>query len=326
MNKILIAQSPHNDGIGRYVDSISKFLDVDVSHTENILKLTNFFKIYFGYKIVHFPHFVTPIFKLPGQKFITTIQDITPIMTNDLNFIKRLYIWLRIYFSLKRSDHIVFTSKYVQNCCLEKFKVAFNYSIIPLGVDFDYFDKDLEPVYKDSRYFLIVGRRNKHKNVPNMITAFSKANIPEDIKLIISGKLSSKDDDLLELIDTLQIRDRIYFWGETSDFELISLFKYTMGLLFVSKFEGFGLPVLEGMAAGCPVITSNAASLPEVAGDCATLVDPDSISSITAAIEVHSQSNQIVELKKRGHDRAKLFSWSNTSTATQLLYESYLEK
>ena len=326
MTKVLIAQNPYKDGIGRYVDNISRFLKVDILYTKNILSLKNFFQIYFGYKIVHFPHFVAPLLKLPGQKFITTIQDITPILTKDFNLLKRIYIWIRIYFSLIQSDHIIFTSQYVRDCCLKKFKVKFNYSIIPLGVDFDQFNRDLGPVYKDSQYFLIIGRRNAHKNVPNMIKAFSKANISKDVKLIITGRLSPKDNYLIELIRELQIEERIQFWGETSDLQLVSLLKYTTGLLFVSKFEGFGLPVLEGMAAGCTVITSNTASIPEVAGNCAYLVDPDDILGIILAIESATQSIQVEQLKKCGRDRAKLFSWRKTSKATEILYESLLEK
>ena len=84
--KPLIAEAPLKDGIGRYVQNIKKYSETDVSYSKNILNPLNLFKVHFKYKVIHFPHFVTPLIKLPGQKYITTIQDITPLLIKDLNW------------------------------------------------------------------------------------------------------------------------------------------------------------------------------------------------------------------------------------------------
>jgi glycosyltransferase involved in cell wall biosynthesis len=96
-------------------------------------------------------------------------------------------------------------------------------------------------------------------------------------------------------------------------------------LLYPSRLEGFGLPVLEAFACGTPVITSNTTSLPEVAGKAALLVNPEDPKEIADAVQKAMEKLALRrQLIERGLKRAKLFTWEKTARETLLVYESLL--
>ncbi|MCL2661913.1 MAG: glycosyltransferase [Oscillospiraceae bacterium] len=93
--------------------------------------------------------------------------------------------------------------------------------------------------------------------------------------------------------------------------------------LFPSLFEGFGLPILEAMARGCPVITSNVSSMPEVAGDAAILIDPYNTEQLTHEIERVVLSDTLrAEMKRKGLEQCKKFSWDKTAAMTEDVYKA----
>jgi len=104
--------------------------------------------------------------------------------------------------------------------------------------------------------------------------------------------------------------------------DVAPLYSGALCLVYVSLYEGFGLPVLEAMKCGCPVITSNISSLPEVAGQAALLVDPFDIDEITRAInEIVNHKEKREELIKKGLAQVKRFSWEKTARETLKVYQ-----
>jgi glycosyltransferase involved in cell wall biosynthesis len=108
--------------------------------------------------------------------------------------------------------------------------------------------------------------------------------------------------------------------GRVSEDELRALYAGAAAFAYPSRYEGFGLPVLEAMAAGAPVVTSNVSSLPEVAGDAALLVDPQDTAAIGAALtRILTEPGLAEQLRARGRVQAARFTWERTARETLAL-------
>ncbi|MKD73124.1 glycosyltransferase family 1 protein, partial [Salmonella enterica subsp. enterica] len=115
------------------------------------------------------------------------------------------------------------------------------------------FNADVKPLNLGYKYLLCVGNRKTHKNEKCVISAFAKADIDPAIKLVFTG---NPCNDLEKLIIQHGLSERVKFFGFVSEKDLPSLYKGSLGLVFPSLYEGFGLPVVESMACGIPVLTS----------------------------------------------------------------------
>jgi glycosyltransferase involved in cell wall biosynthesis len=117
----------------------------------------------------------------------------------------------------------------------------------------------------------------------------------------------------------------VHIAGFVSDDALKALYAAAEAVWFPSRYEGFGLPVLEAMACGAPVITSNASSLPEIAGHAAILVDPGRAEAHLEALEGLLQSRAMRdELKARGRERAARFTWAKSAAELKTHFDSIL--
>ncbi|MGH8142011.1 MAG: glycosyltransferase, partial [Steroidobacteraceae bacterium] len=113
---------------------------------------------------------------------------------------------------------------------------------------------------------------------------------------------------------------RVKFLGRLDDRRLAAVYRGAAAVLFVSLYEGFGLPVIEAQACGAPVISSDVCSLPEVAGGAAVLVDPRSVGAIAAALEaVLTDAALARRLTLAGRANCARYSWDRTGAAVQQL-------
>ena len=114
--------------------------------------------------------------------------------------------------------------------------------------------------------------------------------------------------------------------GYISEKFLAILYRNAQVFLFPSKYEGFGLPVLEAMACGCPVVCSTAGSLAEVAGDAAILVDPQDREGMGEAVAQLLSDRSLLRLyKARSVQRAAKFSWERTAREVFRVYEQVVQ-
>jgi glycosyltransferase involved in cell wall biosynthesis len=117
----------------------------------------------------------------------------------------------------------------------------------------------------------------------------------------------------------------IIFTGYVPDVDLTALVRGAEIFVYPSLFEGVGLPLMEAMAAGVPVITSKVSSMPEIAGGAARLVDPTNEGEITSALAALADDPSLrEELRTRGRERAREFSWEAAARRTLEIYTDVL--
>ncbi|MFN2589211.1 MAG: glycosyltransferase family 4 protein, partial [Actinomycetota bacterium] len=113
------------------------------------------------------------------------------------------------------------------------------------------------------------------------------------------------------------VRDRVTLTGYVSEEDKIGLLGGATALVFPSRYEGFGMPVLEALACGTPVVTSNVSAMPEVAGDAAVFVDPLDVDSIADGIRRVAEDDELRQrLRRAGPARAAEFTWERTARRT----------
>lgn len=165
------------------------------------------------------------------------------------------------------------------------------------------------------QYFLYPANFWLHKNHEMLLTAFKMAcnnDLAPHIKLVCTGAPDERQRWLLNAAKNMKLESRVLFIDYLTNAELATLMNQCAGVVFPSLYEGFGLPILEAMAAGVPVACSNTTSLPEVADQAAIFFDPRIPTQIAQAmITLVSDSEKRKRLIQAGHDRVSLFSDSN---------------
>jgi glycosyltransferase involved in cell wall biosynthesis len=162
-----------------------------------------------------------------------------------------------------------------------------------------------------SPYLLCVSNRKRHKNEFRVLEAFARADLAAGVRLVFSGEPTV---ELVDYIDRCRVTNRVDFVGLVPEEKFPSLYRGAEALIFLSLYEGFGLPVAEAMACGTPVVTANTTAMPEVAGDAALLVDPTSVEQIAEAMEqIVSDTSLRRQLREKGLARAAQLSWATTA-------------
>ncbi len=202
--------------------------------------------------------------------------------------------------------------------------------VIPLGVDAAFLT-DAEPSLRaamraalglDRPYVLYVGRLDPDKNVRRLVEAFAseaEAGLRGHL-LAIAGARDFQSSGLSDLVATMGLAERVRLLGYVEERHLVPLYQEASVMCYPSLNEGFGLPPLEGMAAGVPVVTSNVSSLPEVVGDAAIQVDPHSVAAIASGLLSALEPARAAELRDAGRARARTFTWEKTARLTLEAY------
>lgn len=171
---------------------------------------------------------------------------------------------------------------------------------------------------------LCVAAKRRHKNLDTLVRAVAALG-DEGPQLVLPGAPTAYEDELRALAAKLGAQDRVRFPGWLDDAELEGLYRMAACFALPSFHEGFGLPVLEAMSRDVPVVCSAAGSLPEVAGEAALLFDPTSVDDLTRAVRrVLGDPDLADELRARGRDRCRRFTWESTARATLASYRRAL--
>ena len=174
-------------------------------------------------------------------------------------------------------------------------------------------------------YLLHVGDLHRRRNLRTAIDAFNAVARERSLSFVLIGKDLGERENLQRHAASLGCAGRLLFLQDVPSGELHHWYSNASLLVYVSLYEGFGLPLLEAMQCGCPVIAGRAASIPEVAGDAAWMVDPVKSDEIAAAIRTVMDQPEIRQgLVQRGRSRAGQFDWRKTAEATADVYRSVL--
>jgi glycosyltransferase involved in cell wall biosynthesis len=190
-------------------------------------------------------------------------------------------------------------------------------STIPLAADPAFAQPVARPGHPslERPYVLAVGTLEPRKNLERLVAAWTALDpaVRGEHVLALVGPRGWDDAPILAAARDAGVR----LLGRVDEDELRALYAGCTAFAYPSLYEGFGLPVLEAMAAGAPVLTSRTSSLPEVAGDAALLVDPSDERAIGAALErLLGDAVLVAELRTRGRQRAAEFSWERTARET----------
>lgn len=178
------------------------------------------------------------------------------------------------------------------------------------------------------RFLLNVGTIEPRKNQKMLLQAYAGylARGGEPLPLVLAGGAGWKMDDFSDLVGSLGLADRIIMTGYVTDQELIWLYRNCHVNLYPSHFEGFGLPVLEGMQFGAPTIASNSTSIPEVAGDAALLLNPDDPDAWCQALLQFSGGRLVRDqFVSKAVAQASRFSWESSALTLLQTYREVLQ-
>jgi len=281
--------------------------------------------------LLHFPH--DSCVAVKRAKFVTTVHDVKPILfpalaqRRNLNsLIEQLLVgnkWARI-------DHVVTDSVCSRRDILTHCQVPDSgLTVVYPGIDLERFTPHPSQgsVRPQRPFVLSVSGADPTKNVGTLVDAFKR--LPPEIReahdLVLVGDFRRRLE-VRERAVRLGLEKQTIFPGVVDDDRLIALYQQAAVFVFPSRYEGFGLPVLEALACGCPVISSNASSLPEVAGDAALLVDPLDADGFARAMQcVLSDLDVARDLRRRGPVRAVQFSWDQTAREMIVVYKKVIK-
>jgi glycosyltransferase involved in cell wall biosynthesis len=173
------------------------------------------------------------------------------------------------------------------------------------------------------KVILSAGAIQTRKNIARLVEAFEA--VDPSWRLVLIGSDGYGADRIHTRIQASPARERIAVLGYVSAEELGGWYGRAQVFAFPSLDEGFGMPILEAMAAGLAVLTSNRSAMPEVAGEAACLVDPHDIDALTSGLcRLTADAELREELVRRGAERARQFTWEKTVAETWNAYQEVL--
>lgn len=326
-------------GVGKYItllrDNITRYDGkneyIFTSNPQSLKKIPD---------LIHFPYFDPFFVTLPYRKktkTIVTVHDVIPLVHKKQfpSGLKGNIRWRINKIRLKNVDRIITDSKASMSDISRVVGLpSEKISVVYLSVDEEF--RTLDDGAKvaairrkfglPAKFLLYVGDVTWNKNLPRLVAAVKKANIP----LVMVGKaLTDKYDetnpwnyDRNKVVNAVGSDPLFLRLGFVPTEDLVGIYNLATALCMPSLDEGFGLPALEAMRCGCPVISSKMGSLPEVGGNAVLYVDAENIESITDGIlAVFGNSSLRLDLSQKGLSKASEFTLEKFITDTIAIYE-----
>lgn len=260
-------------------------------------------------------HFFSPGFNAPLGRpcsFSLTLHDLIHLeVREERSSIKQGYYQCIVKPAVLNADVVFTVSEYSRQRIAEWSGIALAGIVcVGNGVDSEVFNPRGLAWPHARPYLLYVGNQKPHKNVEGLVQAFALSGLSADFDLFLTGDLSRA---VAEIVARLGMLDRVRSLGLVPERDLPSLYRGAHAVIMPSRYEGFGLPVIEAMACGTPVLSSNRTSLPEVGGAAARYFDPDDRESFVEGLRSLRDTGLLSELRARGLRRAGLFDWGRVA-------------
>jgi glycosyltransferase involved in cell wall biosynthesis len=266
--------------------------------------------------LAHFVHALPLALPCPG---VLTVQDLS--FERDPSVMgrrDRLVFRASVPRSARRAARVLAISELTKRDVLELYGLDERRVVVtPLAAD-PTFTPD-GPAADGDPYVLFVGALQARKEPATAIEAVSLLG-PDAPRIVLAGPDKGGRGETEEAARRLDVRAD--FPGHVEQDELGALYRGAGCLVFPSRYEGFGLPVLEAMASGTPVVATRAGAIPEVAGDAAILVEPGNAAALAGGIERALADHD--RLRAAGLARAARFSWAETARRTLDVYRELL--
>lgn len=333
----------HESIIRKFINAQESYTDIKIStfgNKRNKEKEIEFFSFHrfllFSNKITRILSYFMPIEFFFGKADVYICDGLIPItlhksckvaVIHDLmvkiypqnyKFLMKLYLNY-YFFCAKRADYIIAVSNttkkdIVKYLGVEERKIKVIYNGIEL-LNIKEKLKSIENIRFDIRkkYLFYIGDLRKNKNLISAIKGFAlyaKTNF--DAIFYIAGNKNHEYKKLYNYVREHNLSHRVFFLGYVNDAEKFMLYKNAFAFLFVSYYEGFGVPILEAMACETPVISSNCSSMKEIAEQAAILVEPDDVEEIAKAI--HKLDDFLLRKSyiKKGKILTEIYTWDHS--------------
>jgi glycosyltransferase involved in cell wall biosynthesis len=283
--------------------------------------------------IAHVPYWGSPL--SPSVPTVTTVHDLIPVLLPAYRGGPLVRLYTRLAAASARSATVVLTDSMASKRDIEQHLglPARQVRCIYLAANEQFRaeprpeDEAIRQLYNlPHRYVLYLAGHDVRKNVEAIVKAFATvAQADDDVTLIVAGRLPERDEppffDPRPLVTSLGLEEDVQFVGWVDEAHKPALYRGAACAVFASRYEGFGLPVLEALACGTPLVSSNTSSLPELVGDAGFALDPDNIQGLAGAMLACLVDETMArELRRRGPVQAARFSWERTAKETLEVY------
>ena len=327
----VLIRAPNAAGLPAAGPRVSEVaIDGDIDGPRNVLRGRAISRL--GLDLYHsLHHFLPPGLYVP--RVVVTLHDLIWLEHAALcradragAMVNHLFARALMPYAVRRADRVVTVSEYVRGRALAYFGTDASRVVAVLsGVDAAAFPFGSGEPERDRPYFLVLGNTRPYKNVPTAIEAFAECRRRHPaLRLIVTGR-GDATAAMRSSARRFGVADAVDFTGPRSAADVVRLMHGAAALVFPSFTEGFGLPVVEAMAAGCPVIASRAPTLVEVAAGAAMHCDASAPDQFAAAMDTLLRDGDLrAKLRARGRTRAGELTWTRCAQGTLAVYAQLL--
>ena len=269
---------------------------------------------------------------------VLTIHDLAYLhFPEQVSWIQEKYYAHYVPKFAHHASRITTVSTYTKNDIIDKFGIedkkidvtynGYNLSYAPISEAEKQKVKNTFSQGED--YFLYVGSIHPRKNIPNILRAFEQFKSKENskIKLVLVGRMAWQTSEVGAVYDKMKYKNDVIFLGYQSIENLHKIVAAAFANVYVSFFEGFGIPILESLKSGVPVIASNTSSMPEVLGNAGLLVEPSNVEHIAQAMQAFYKDEKLrLDCAEKGLLQSEKFSWDYTAQKVWKSIETVLTK